>query len=54
MEIRTLNSRFGAEILEIDLEGTANNDLILTLTQALYKNRVIIIRNQRLTRRKLS
>jgi taurine dioxygenase len=49
MEIRTLTSRFGAEILGIDLRGTPNSDWIRALTQALYKNRVIIIRNQSLT-----
>ena len=49
MEIKRLNAHFGAEVLGIDLRDSANNDLIRTLTQAVYENRVIIIRNQSLT-----
>ena len=49
MEIKTLNAHFGAEVLGIDLRDSANNDLIRTLTQVVYENRVIIIRNQSLT-----
>ncbi len=49
MEIKRLNSHFGAEVLGVDLRDSENNDLIRTLTQVLYENRVIIIRNQSLT-----
>ena len=49
MEIKRLNAHFGAEVLEIDLRDSVNNDLIRTLAQAVYENRVIIIRNQSLT-----
>ena len=49
MEIKRLNAHFGAEVLGIDLRDSANNDLIRTLTQAVYEYRVIIIRNQSLT-----
>ena len=48
MEIKRLNAHFGAEVLGIDLRDSANNDLIRTLTQAVYEYRVIIIRNQSL------
>jgi alpha-ketoglutarate-dependent taurine dioxygenase len=49
MEIRTLDSHFGAEILGIDLRDATDNDLMHALTQVLYENRVIIIRNQSFT-----
>ena len=49
MEIKRLNAHFGAEVLGIDLRDSANKSLIRTLTQAVYENRVIIIRNQSLT-----
>ena len=45
MEIKRLNAHFGAEVLGIDLRNFADNDLIRALTQAVYENRVIIIRN---------
>ena len=49
MEIKALNSYFGVEIHGIDLSDSIDNHLICRLTQALYENRVIIIRNQSLT-----
>ena len=49
MEIKALNSYFGVEIHGIDLSDSIDNHLIRGLTQALYENRVIIIRNQSLT-----
>jgi alpha-ketoglutarate-dependent taurine dioxygenase len=49
MKIKALNSHFGVEISEVDLRDSTDNDLILTLAQTLYENRVIIIRNQKLT-----
>ena len=49
MEIRKLNGNFGVEIMGLNLRNSMDHDLIRTLTEVLYENRVIIIRNQGLT-----
>ena len=51
MEFRKLkDARFGVEFFGIDLRDSVDNDQIRDLTQALYQNHVIIIRNQCLTK----
>jgi taurine dioxygenase len=48
MKFNELKSNFGIEILDLDLGNSMDNDLIHALTQMLYENRVIIIRDQHL------
>ena len=48
MDIRPLDANFGAEISGIDLNNPLNDETWRTLTDALYANRIIVIRNQNL------
>ena len=48
MDIRPLDANFGAEISGIDLNNPLNDETWRTLTDALYANRIIVIRNQSL------
>jgi len=48
MDIRPLDAKFGAEIIGIDLNDPVDDDTWRTLTDALYANRIIVIRNQNL------
>ena len=48
MDIRPLDANFGAEISGIDLNYPMNDETWRTLTDALYANRIIVIRNQSL------
>ena len=48
MDIRTLDANFGAEIIGLDLNDPVDNDTLRKLTDALYSNRVIVIRDQNL------
>jgi alpha-ketoglutarate-dependent taurine dioxygenase len=51
MEIKKLSGNFGAEIHGLDLSGPNDNDKIRVLSQTLYNNRLIVIREQSLTKR---
>ena len=46
MDIRPLDAKFGAEIIGIDLNDPVDDDTWRTLTDALYANRIIVIRDQ--------
>ena len=48
MDIRPLDTNFGAEIVGLDLNDPVDNDTLRKLTDALYSNRVIVIRDQNL------
>ncbi|HIO34341.1 MAG TPA: hypothetical protein EYN24_07400, partial [Gammaproteobacteria bacterium] len=48
MDIRPLDTNFGAEIIGLDLNDPVDNDTLRKLTDALYSNRVIVIRDQNL------
>ena len=48
MDIRPLDANFGAEIIGIDLNNSLNDESWRILTNALYENRIIVIRNQNL------
>ena len=48
MDIRPLDANFGAEISGIDLNNSLSDETWRTLTDALYANRIIVIRNQNL------
>jgi len=48
MDIRPLDTNFGAEIVGLDLNDPVDNDTLRKLTNALYSNRVIVIRDQNL------
>ncbi len=48
MDIRPLDTNFGAEIIGIDLNNSLNDESWRILTNALYENRIIVIRNQNL------
>ena len=49
-EVNKLDANFGAEVFGVDLSGDVTDETIRYLSNALYENQVLVIRNQRLDR----
>ena len=50
VEISPLNANFGAEIHGADLSAGVDDALLALITQTLYDNRIVVIRDQRLSK----
>lgn len=50
LETKELQGNFGVEVLGLDLAKDLNDDTMKFLTQTLYANQVVVIRNQKLSK----